>query len=319
MTPTTTTSQAEAYLEAVRQNLADLSEEERSDLLEDLAQHLADVANEPRDSEGSLRDRLGDPATYADELRGAAGLPRSRGAVEPPLHRTSIRELIGRGWRGAGELVRDLRPAWWVVRGVVAVCALFWLGPNADDNFPVPQPAGSHALGLVVVLTGVALSVWLGRSSDQPSWRRGAAVGNIALFVGLALGSFAANPTVESFQTIESQPVLVSRHGPVTNIYPYDSEGRPLEGVLLFDQDGRPLRTGTQERWADGCRRQIQHPLAGAYGVPIEFSYPHHYAALVAPAIVGPGDTFSDRCPEIPRPSVPIPTFAPAAPGSPVP
>ena len=44
MTTSTTTAESDAYLAAVRDELDDLPEEERTDLLEDLAQHLADIS-----------------------------------------------------------------------------------------------------------------------------------------------------------------------------------------------------------------------------------------------------------------------------------
>src|SRR5260370_7513852 len=56
------------YAAIVRAQLADLPATERDALLEDLEQHLAEVAAE---GEGSLVDRLGPPEAYAVELRAA--------------------------------------------------------------------------------------------------------------------------------------------------------------------------------------------------------------------------------------------------------
>jgi hypothetical protein len=76
-----------SYGAAVRDALADLAAGEREDLLEDLEDHLAEVAAE---SGAPLRDRLGTPEQYAAELRAAYGtrvrrrrprlFPRRRGA-----------------------------------------------------------------------------------------------------------------------------------------------------------------------------------------------------------------------------------------------
>src|SRR5688500_59282 len=59
------------YVAAVRAALADLPPHERDELLEDLPEHLAEVVAE---DDGSLRDRLGPPESYAAELRASAGL-----------------------------------------------------------------------------------------------------------------------------------------------------------------------------------------------------------------------------------------------------
>src|ERR1700674_1647339 len=55
---------------AVRSALASLPEAERASLLEDLENHLAEVAGE---SDLSLEERLGKPEDYAVELRSAYG------------------------------------------------------------------------------------------------------------------------------------------------------------------------------------------------------------------------------------------------------
>ncbi|RGA00278.1 hypothetical protein DI270_035560, partial [Microbispora triticiradicis] len=59
-----------AYADAVREALADLPPEDRETLLEDLHDHISEVAAEPG---LSLEDRLGAPEAYAAELRAAYG------------------------------------------------------------------------------------------------------------------------------------------------------------------------------------------------------------------------------------------------------
>src|ERR1700674_3499333 len=58
------------YAAAVRSALASLPDDERASLLEDLENHLAEVAGE---SDLSLQERLGKPEVYAAELRSAYG------------------------------------------------------------------------------------------------------------------------------------------------------------------------------------------------------------------------------------------------------
>ena len=305
----TTTREAEGYVAAVREHLSDLSEEERAELLDDLRQHLAEIGSE--EGGASLRGRLGDPAAYADELRTAAGLAR-RSQEAQPKTRLRAPARLKEAANAARHVVADLRPTWWLVRGALVAALPFWLGDNADDNFPVPSPGDSHLMGLIVLAIGAALSVWLGRSADQTGWRRVGMAANAAVVL-IALLIVSLTPTTPTTSlSVSRQPQLVSRHGLVTNILPYDSQGNPLEDVLLFDQDGRPLRVDRQEWWADRCRREPAHPLA-ADGVPVEFSYPVDYRVVSLDQVEG---MFEGRqcLAEIPRPPVPIPAFPSAAP-----
>lgn len=310
---TTTTREAESFLAEVRIHLADLSEEERAELLDDLRQHLREIGGE--EGGASLRERLGHPSAYAEELKAAAGLaPKSQVSEQKIL--ASLRAQLNESTRAVREVLVDLRPAWWLVRGALYAALPFWLGNNADDNFPVPSPGDSHGLGLVVLLVGGWVSVLLGRSADQAAWRRVGIAANVgvALIAALVLGLSPTHPTVEESMTVTRRPWLVSPHGMVTNILPYDSNGNPLESVLLFDQDGRPLRVERQEWWSDGCRRDPAHPLARD-GVPVEFSYPVDYR--VSDRVEFTPRAAGSQCLEkIPRPAVPIPEF-PAADATP--
>ncbi|HWG94036.1 MAG TPA: hypothetical protein VNU66_07435 [Mycobacteriales bacterium] len=104
MTAPTTSPAAQRYLAEVAGELADLPVEERADLLEDLALHLAAL-----DAEGDVRPvgvRLGTPAAYAAELRAAAGLP----PAPPRPVRTGGRPTASCGrcapWPRAGPVAR---------------------------------------------------------------------------------------------------------------------------------------------------------------------------------------------------------------------
>lgn len=301
----TTTAEVQEYLTAVRGHLADLTEEERADLLEDLAQHLADVGSE--EGGPSLRYRLGDPAHYAHELRVAAGLAPQKAPTSETLKRPSLGTLLRRGGRAMGALVQDLRPAWWVLRGAAFGALIFLWRPDGNDLIPAP-------VGTVAIFAGVLASVWLGRSADRPAWRLAAIGANGALLV-LALLTVSLIPqrAVET-STLSRRPWLVSPHGLVTNIYPYDAKGQPLEGVFLFDQDGRPLRVDFQQKWDDGCRREPAFPRS-ADGMPIDFSYPRQYRVASAGEFESMFE--SQRClPQVPRPTVPVPAISSTDPGA---
>ena len=73
------TDEITAYVEAVRAALSGLPDAIRDELLEDLPEHLAEVA---ADDVGSLTDRLGPPSVYAAELLASAGFVG--GFPDPP-------------------------------------------------------------------------------------------------------------------------------------------------------------------------------------------------------------------------------------------
>jgi hypothetical protein len=83
------------YAAAVRAAVADLGDEERAQLLDDLEAHLQEVAAE---SGTPLTERLGPPEAYAAELRAAYGAPApqaGRGPAAPP----GVRRWRWRQWR----------------------------------------------------------------------------------------------------------------------------------------------------------------------------------------------------------------------------
>lgn len=316
----TVTRQAQDYLAAVEHALADLPAEDRSALLEDLALHLDALAAE--DDDRPVAVRLGPPAEYAADLRAAAGLPPrgSTGGSAMPRLRERLDAVRAAATPAAGEvrrLLRELRPAWWVLRGYLLVlvpCLHEWDGVS---DFPVPAPADNHVLGVLLVVAAVAGSVALGRTRlPRPVGALVAALG-----VVIAVASFVAWDRSEvsrgsggwasaADQAFGNHP-LMSRHGPVTDVLPYAADGTPLEGVLLYDQDGRPLRVGVQEWWADGCARELEQPRA-ADGVPVPQSFPQDYELLGPEVDIYGGSVSPGRCvPDPARPEVPLPVFAP--------
>ncbi|MEO6205744.1 MAG: hypothetical protein ABIO67_10220, partial [Mycobacteriales bacterium] len=151
-----------------------------------------------------------------------------------------------------------------------------------------PRPATLAVIALNALLVISAF----GTISDA-RWR----------LTGYVYGGSPGDPFAES-------PV-VSRNGPVTNIYPYAADGTPLEGVLLFDQDGRPLATGTQHWFANGCSFVPAPPLA-ADGVPVVFSYPKAYVLNPSLQTRSGAPPAPGQCgARLQGPSVPLPTFAP--------
>jgi hypothetical protein len=327
MTTTTTTAESEAFLAAVKEQLSDLPEEERTDLLEDLAQHLADITADRAEDGPSLIALLGAPEKYAADLRAAADLPPR---TAPVVTKESFGARLGRSfpvrlsqklWRKpyvtpVREFVPQLRPAWWVLRGYLVIALPALAAPNSTDDFPVPAVGGSNFLGFLFVVGAIVASVWLGIHPGG-KWRRRLVIAGNAFLVMFALGVVSSvdyrmtgEPQFVSSSGVPSQVYqLSSPSGPVTNIYPYASDGTPLKGVLLYDQDGRPLRTEMQLWWADRCERAISHPRA-ADGVEVQHSYPKSYL------LTGANGALSCNT-EGYAPTVPVPTFPATAGGLP--
>jgi hypothetical protein len=331
--PTATpATQARDYLAAVEAELADLPAEDRSALMEDLALHLDALGAE--DDDRPLAVRIGAPAAYAADLRAAAGLPAraatsgARSRVDTVLASAAYRRALP-ALRSTGRLLVELRPAWWVLRGYLVVLVPCLLRGDYVDDLPVPAPMRSHLLGVLLVAVAVAASVMLGRRT-LPKALRVVVVATGVLLVLVAAtmakdvrrdlaGKVAAAAWAPGPQVPDEAYPLLSRHGPVTDVFPYAADGTPLKGVLLYDQDGRPLKVGFQQWWADQCARVLDQPKA-ADGVAVPNSYPQSY--VLDPA----GVDLSRSIPRPPsscetdvaRPAVPLPTF-PAAPVAPAP
>ncbi|HYN98662.1 MAG TPA: hypothetical protein VEU28_03215, partial [Actinomycetota bacterium] len=278
MTTSTTTAESQAVLAAVKEQLSDLPEEERTDLLEDLAQHLADITADRAEDGPALTTLLGEPEQYAAELRAAADLPPR---TAPVVTKESFVARLGRSWpvrmsqkvwrkpyvTPVREFVPQLRPAWWVLRGYLAIALPALAAPNSSDDFPIPAVGGSNFLGFLFVVGAIVASVWLGRHPGQ-KWRRRLVIAGNAFLVIFSLGlisemDYRMSGSPQFVSAAGAPPYqLSSPHGPVTNIFPYAADGTPLDNVLLYDQDGRPLRTETQLWWADRCERAVAVPRA---------------------------------------------------------
>jgi len=263
-----------AYAAEVRAELADLPAEDSAELLEDLEDHLREVAAEDA---GVLRERLGAPAVYARELRQAAGLPAAGEA------KRTGRASAAAGWQvlwssacgrlreaerrieatNAGrevlEFLPSLRPAWWVLRAWVLVRALELWSDHANawhDYALIPRVQGSRTLGFLALLVAIPASVYLARREFPTGWQRRtvfAAKGALAVFAfaivvtGLATenqGPSGNPPPQGQVAFVPSPQNGLDQDGKsITNLWVYDKDGKRLEGVYVYDQDGQPVRT----------------------------------------------------------------------------
>lgn len=257
-----------------------------------------------------LRARFGPAEEYAAELRAAAGLGpavagrratvgdgvrgmRDRAAARL---RSAARPLTSSPyWPAVEDVVAALTPVWWVLRGWVWFVVLTWVASAFYDAMFVPRGAGS----LLVLVGLVLVSVQWSRGRLVPRHR----VPLRLLRAGHVLAVVLVLPLVIAFWNVaESRPahgqevvyvdggtqVVEPEAGVwvdgvrVSNLFVYDAEGNPVEGVQIFDDRGRQVRTvddpwaewhlpGMDEPWTfsptqdvDGRDRWNVYPLRGA-------------------------------------------------------
>ena len=264
-----------SYASSVRAALSDLAPDQAEVLLEDLEDHLREVASEEG---GPLAERLGPPEQYAQELRAAyTATHAGRTRQDPALRdlRLAVRAVTASAWFAQlRAFLPELRPAWWVLRGYVVVLLLTEaFSPNYNLG-PIPNPFSSRGLlEIIAAAIAIVLSIRLGRQR-RPGAKRGrlitiganVAIALIALPVFARMGTFPSMAMMESGAS-GSQPTIMA-NGVVTNIYPYSRDGKSLTDVLLYDQEGRPLTIS-----ANVGDVTTDYPVGGD-GQPITNAYP---------------------------------------------
>ncbi|MGZ4598667.1 HAAS signaling domain-containing protein [Oryzihumus sp.] len=253
---TTTNLRVDSYLTGVAAALDDLPRGDREDLLEEVREHLDDLAHE---SDAPLTVRLGEPEAYAAELRASAGLPPRGRASRASVTRTlgSARDaLLAQSWvRPVLGFLISVRPLWWVARAwllVSAVVLVQWGSWGAwSTRLPLVPHVGSGLTGALVVLVVAVASVQVGRHGWGVRARRALIAVNAVLVVAavpvLASLSDATERTVMQpnttvqYVTEPPQQGTWTRGYRVLNVYPYDANGHLLTDVRLYDDLGRPL------------------------------------------------------------------------------
>lgn len=204
MTTTTQTNPlVEEYLARCSVLLWDLSPELQNQLRDDIRQIVGEIAME---LDGNPDDLVGPPLRFVSELRRAAGLPpiptQQPTPPQPPAPESEstwlvvgsvllqlIRNVRAKAWPWTRELLADLRPAWWVARGVGLAFLLGAITGWYPQGF-LPNLFDSQFLGLFSTVALVVLSVTYGRrgaSSKKAAfvWL----IASLAAFVTLASSS----------------------------------------------------------------------------------------------------------------------------------
>lgn len=322
------------YVEGVRQALAGLPAATRDELLEDLPEHLAEVLAE---GGGSLTDRLGAPEAYAAELSASAGLGagtapppsdvRSRAAATAARHRARLAarlngpdEFVGRllGYPRARDFLVLLRPAWWVLRGYLAVMAIsFFVEESESPVGLLPRIDGDLPMGLMLLAVAVIGSVWLG-SRGGPAGRgkrRLLKLASVVLVFFAIIGFFEADEAArrDFYEPVGYQQ---SRYDDVQDVFVYDVEGRLLTNVQLYDQAGRAIHFGDGTCWVDGLLTNEPTRAVGYPTCPDDAPFP---PTASNPSTVPDPSTASDPSP-VPDPSTASnPSTVPGASAAPAP
>ena len=277
------------YAASVRAALSNLPTDQSEVLLEDLEDHLREIA---ADAGGPLNERLGPPQQYAEDLRAAYGAAqvttRRQDAALHDLQRAVARVTGSTWYRQIRAFLPELRPAWWVLRAYLAVLILMAAVSPGYPLGPIPDPTSKR--GLVEILaTGIAiwLSVRIGRRSRQLSQKALVLAYSanllIALFAVVVLANMRSFAYSELTGTTSPQQTTFANAfaaGQVTNIYPYSQDGKPLTNVLLYDQDGRPIVV-------DKSEAQTSYPI-GADGKAVTNAYPLTQRHLTGDPVVAP-------------------------------
>ena len=249
------TAEITDFARRVREQLADLSRDEVDDLTDGLDADMAEAFAETPDF------RFPDPATYALELRTAAGLPvqeRQRGGIRQSFGGVAdsirmMREGLATNLRSSPTMAKlldalvELRPVWWLLRAWVAFVLVSAVFGREGPVLPF------DVLGWFVFGLFAAVSVQWGRKQWLPfGWLSGLIViGNIAAALFLLPAAALTNAWSAPYDDYayanmyeeETMSGVTLNNNEVTNIFAYGADGKPLKGVQLFDQDGHPLRT----------------------------------------------------------------------------
>jgi hypothetical protein len=177
--------------------------------------------------------RGNDPRIVLDTPRGERGAESVRGLIDqiPPNVR---RELVTIG-----------QPVWWVARGAIGGGGFFAL-------------FGAGAVAVVGALAGAAVSIWIGRRTQQdPRWLWYVVPLNVvaaitvpaflaAAYVGASFGFLNNYDDYSSNPAAYTPDGLVLNGMAVSNIYPFDAQGKQVS-VRLYDQEGNPIALPRQD------------------------------------------------------------------------
>jgi hypothetical protein len=209
MSITSDLSTVDDYVLRCAPYLADLSAALRSQFEEDIRQIVGEVTAE---LDGQPDDLVGPPERFVAELRLAAGAGTSEPVDSVDQSPASAAGDAVVQWLSQAvlpwlrKLASDLRPAWWVARGIGLAYALGHVtGGAGSGRGVVPDVFGSNVLGILAIAGLVFASVERGRDTNPSSRRRALlwVAASLVGLVGLGLGiddvRYSNNNNFEAF------------------------------------------------------------------------------------------------------------------------
>ncbi|BBG00646.1 MULTISPECIES: HAAS signaling domain-containing protein [Pseudonocardia] len=132
-------------------------------------------------------------------------------------------------------LLAGLQPGWWVLRALIAGGTVAFLFTG--------QGMTALVVGTLLGLLALPLSFALGARTRADRRLLWIVVPVNAFVAGALVGALyaLATPPWGGYQESSAMPGLLLDGETVTDVRPFDAQGRPLSEVYLFDQDGRPL------------------------------------------------------------------------------
>lgn len=164
----------EDYVGQCEQHFHDLPPDVQRSLTDDVREIVSEVASQ---LDGNPADLVGEPQAFCAELRAAAGYPPTAEQLDSGLGNnpgvfTTLRDAVREtAWPATKDFTKELRPAWWLVRGL-GFALLFDPDHLRNDFHLFPQIQGSAILWLLVAAASVVASIGLGRGTLITSRRR---------------------------------------------------------------------------------------------------------------------------------------------------
>lgn len=180
----------EEYVRRCGQHFEDLPLSVQMSLLDDVREIVSEVAVELN---GDPADLVGHPQTFCAELRIAAGYAPKQASEKAENRSTPPNELLqeirsfltNRVWPATRNFIQELRPAWWVIRGLGV--ALIFDPSHLTRGELFPEIQGSNLLWHAVAAGSVLLSIAIGRRKVTSSRQMSAALAGATSVLALGL------------------------------------------------------------------------------------------------------------------------------------
>ncbi|HLJ75503.1 MAG TPA: DUF1700 domain-containing protein [Thermoanaerobaculia bacterium] len=187
------------YLRSLRENLVDIPEDEREDIIREINAHVRDRAQEPNHSVTEILRRLGSAEDLAAQYRREALIRKATGSISPVVILKATLQLATRGLEGLAIFLGAIF-GYGAGIGFLITAILkpffpretgLWVGPGVFD-FGIHTPARygdsvhevlgwsyipvALVLGLIfLVVTTMLIRKWL-----RSRWQRGVKINSIA-------------------------------------------------------------------------------------------------------------------------------------------